>query len=117
MLPFTHAHLDVLYYICCYIGRYVYNIYVTLLCEEYISSGKRRLKSLRPEIFQIRGEHNIIIINGRRLNVSTHRAVLCENEKRAVLYTDDGHTHLRRVVCQRYSIMYPSYSYILYYVL
>jgi len=97
--------------------RYVYYVYVTLLCAESASSGKRRLKSLRLEIFQIRGEHNIIIINGRVLNVSTHRAALCENEKRAALYTDDRHTRLRRVVCQRYNVMYPSYSYILYYVL
>lgn len=67
MLPFIHTHTATYYM---YMYMYVYDVFVTLLCAESASSGKRRLKSLKPEIFQIRGEHNIIIINGRGLNVS-----------------------------------------------
>jgi len=90
-----HTHTATYYTYITYmlLYTYAYDVYVTLLCAESASSGKRRLKSLWPEIFQIRGEHNIIIINGRGLNVSTHRAALCENEKRAALYT--LYTHLR----------------------
>jgi len=55
--------------------------------------GKTSFTVVMTEIFQIRGEHNIII-NGRGLNVLMYSSgVLCGNPR-------------RRVICRRFNIIH-----------